>query len=169
MEIMTLWCRRGDRSPLGDTIQQRHKLAPGTSMTIAYVGNNPPTAPGSGPAVFPVEDIHWAQAWAGVAPGWGDWAVRLRVSNDGGEAICVAPPGSTVERFVIWAPAVWGRQAVISWKEEPENGGVMSEIGRAANLRDALLFLCPLSRCQIEGLERDLAMRPTLPGLPTSG
>jgi hypothetical protein len=45
------------------------QVSPGTYMTIAYVGNNPPTAPGSGPAVFPVEDIHWAQAWAGVAPG----------------------------------------------------------------------------------------------------
>jgi hypothetical protein len=138
-------------------------------MTIAYVGNNPPTAPGSGPAVFPVEDIHWAQAWAGVAPGWGDWAVRLRISDDGAEALCVAPPGSIVERFVVWAPEVWRRRAVISWREEAENGGAMREIGRAANLRDALLFLCPLSRWQIAGLERDLAMRPALPGLPTSG
>ena len=57
---------------------------------------------------------------------------------------------------------------MISWKEEPENGGAMSEIGRAANLRDALLFLCPLSRWQMAGLERVLASQPALPELPTA-
>jgi len=137
-------------------------------MTSANVGCNPPFTPGSGPDVFPVEDLHWAHAWAGEAPGWGNWAVRLRIADDGAEAICVAPPGSIVERFVVWAPAVWGRQAVISWKEERENGGAVFEIGRAANLRDALLFLCPLSRWQMAGLERALASRPALPGLPTA-
>jgi hypothetical protein len=137
-------------------------------MTSANVGSYAHFVPGSGPDVFPVEDIHWAHAWAGVAPGWGDWAVRLRIADDGAEAICVAPPGSIVERFVVWAPAVWGRQAVISWKEERENGGAVREIGRTPNLRDALLFLCPLSRWQMAGLERTLASRPALPGLPTA-
>jgi hypothetical protein len=32
-------------------------------MTGANVGNDPLFAPGSGPDVFPVEDIHWAEAW----------------------------------------------------------------------------------------------------------
>jgi hypothetical protein len=137
-------------------------------MTSANVGCDPPFTPGSGPDVFPVEDIHWANAWAGEAPGWGNWAVRLRIADDGAEAICVAPPGSIVERFVVWAPAVWGRQAVIGWTEERENGGAVREIGRTANLRDALLFLCPLSRWQMAGLERKLASRPALWGLPTA-
>jgi hypothetical protein len=137
-------------------------------MTSANVGCDPPFTASSGPDVFPVEDIHWAHAWARVAPGWGDWAVRLRIADDGAEAICVAPPGSIIERFVVWAPTVWGRQAVISWKEEREYGGAVREIGRTANLRDALLFLCPLSRWQMAGLERTLASRPALPGLPTA-
>jgi hypothetical protein len=57
---------------------------------------------------------------------------------------------------------------VISWKEELDNGGAVREIGRAANLRDALLFLCPLSGWQMAGLERALSSRPELPGLPTA-
>jgi hypothetical protein len=140
----------------------------GTTMIVANVGNDPPFAPGSGPDVFPVEDIQWAEAWAGVAPGWGDWAVRLRIADDGAEAMCIAPPGSIVERFVVWAPTGWGRQAVISWKEERENGGAVREIGRTANLRDALLLLCPLSAWQMAGLRRTLRSPPELLELPTA-
>ena len=38
-------------------------------MTSANVGCDPPFTASSGPDVFPVEDIHWAHAWARVAPG----------------------------------------------------------------------------------------------------
>jgi hypothetical protein len=51
------------------------------------------------PAVFPVDDIGSVQAWASAERGWGDGPVRLRIADDGDEAICIAPPGSIAERF----------------------------------------------------------------------
>jgi hypothetical protein len=130
------------------------------------LSSNPPDGiqasaePEFSPAVFPARDIRWAMEWARVAPGWGGWVIRTSVLENGDEAICVAPPGSIVERFVICAGTFEGRQHVeIYWAEEHEDGGRLSQIGHSGNLRDALLFLCPLSEAQMSRLKRALADR----------
>jgi hypothetical protein len=86
------------------------------------------------PRCFCPDDVLWVYAWALVAPG--GWSASLCVSSDGDEYIAVRPPGADKAVFLMDPD---GHQTTL-W--QPQRPGAVE---RFESLRDAVLWLCPLS------------------------
>jgi hypothetical protein len=102
--------------------------------------------------VFHPSDIGFAVNWGGVAPGWGGWKVMVDKEEDP-EVVAIAPPGLEDPIFFLHRDV----NEVVLAHEPP--GADRAEVARFANLREALLNLCPVSDEALEeihlALERD--------------
>ena len=102
--------------------------------------------------VFHPSDIAFAVYWSKSAPGWGGWKVLVD-NEDTPETVAVAPPGLDEPVFFLHREV----NEVVMHLEPP--GGDRSEAARFANLREAVVALCPLSDEALEdvqlALERD--------------
>ena len=81
---------------------------------------------------FPPYDLAFALAWADHAPGLGGWTVQLDTCEDGAEYLLVDPPLVYGNGFYI---GLDGAETVIWWHAGER---------RVANLREAMLLICPL-------------------------
>ncbi len=101
----------------------------------------------SGPWRFAAADIAFALAWEIYAPGLGGWTVHIDLDEGGDEFMLVDPPLVYGDGFVV---RLDGNGAVIT---SPDG------LHRAANLREAMLLICPLSPDALQAVEK-LALAP---------
>jgi hypothetical protein len=92
-------------------------------------------------SVFHQADVLYALEWAAVAPGLGGWNLVLD-DDRRTRLVSVIPPGAENPTFFITRD---GAEVTINWLRQKTIDGVLVEVGRFANLREALLTLCPLS------------------------
>lgn len=104
-------------------------------------------------ASFHASDLGFAQLWSQAAPGFGGWRIALAGAASP-PCVQVSPPGSQLSVFVIQRDT---REVSLAWLAADGTPG--EEIGKFANLRLALLMLCPLEGDLLEDIhvkmERD--------------
>ena len=96
---------------------------------------------------FAPEDIAFALAWEVYAPGLGGWTVQIDEDESGSEYLLVDPPLVFGDGFTV-RPDPAG--ATITWHDGT---------ARAANLREAMLKICPLCPDALAAVEL-LAVAP---------
>ena len=102
---------------------------------------------------FHASDLGFAQFWSQAAPGFGGW--RIAIAGPASPTrVQVSPPGSQLPVFVVQRET---REVSLAWLAA--DGAPGEEIGKFANLRLALLMLCPLEGDLLEEIhvkmERD--------------
>ena len=96
----------------------------------------------SGPGRFEASDLAFALAWEVYAPGLGGWTVLVDTDDNGEEILLVDPPLVFGDGFIVRPD---GAETVIT-----------CPVGmyRAANLREAMLLICPLAPDALAAVEK---------------
>lgn len=92
-----------------------------------------------GVAEFNSADVLFAMEWSAVAPGIGGWAVAVD-NEQQCRLISIVPPGAELPTFFLY----WKDNTVVVVWRRPYGDRETMEVGRFANLRVAVLALCPL-------------------------
>ncbi len=97
---------------------------------------------------FTAQEFAFALAWELYAPGLGGWTVQRDAEEDGETFMLVDPPLVYGDGFVL--------------RKDAKGVSISSPLGahRAANLREALLLVCPLGREALDAADR-MAALPT--------